>query len=201
MAPTPQTPHSSPVRHARWLVPVAALAILLGACGGSSSGDGSSDATTTPTELASEPTDGSTGTDATTTEAAADATAICDAITQDDIAAILTEATLTEAAPNPALSLPSCDYSIDLGGVAAYVVQIRQEATDGAFYDSQKEVQPDAEPVPGIDDAFSYDDVGTIVLKTDTGSYTVERGVELTDGGQPASNDQMIAIAQKVAAL
>lgn len=201
MAPAPRSPHLPARRPARWLIPAAALAVLLGACGGSSSSDGSAspDATTTPTELASEPTDEAAAT--STTAAAADATAICDAITQDDVAAILPEATLTEAAPNPAYSLPSCDYSIDLGGVSGYVVQIRQDATDGAYYDSQKEVQPDAEPVPGIDDAFAFADFGTIVIKTGTGSYTVQRGVELTDGGQPASNDQMIAIAEKVAAL
>ncbi len=203
MAPAPRSPHVPSLRHARWLAPAAALAILLGACGGSSSSDGSSsssaDDTTTPTELASDPTGAGTG--ASTTAAAADATAICDAITQDDVAAILPEATLTKAAPNPAYSLPSCDYSIDLGGVTGYVVQIRQDATDGAYYDSQKEVQPDAEPVPGIDDAFAFSDFGTIVLKTGTGSYTVQRGVELTDGGQPASSDQMIAIAEQVADL
>ncbi len=201
--------HHRPARRAVATGAVLALATLLAACGGGSSSDGASagdGASTTPTELPADT--GTAGTDAdpgAETTAVDDGTAdvdICGEITQADMEAILPEATFSSVAPNAVIPAPTCEYNIELtGGIEAAVVQILLAGEDPGYLDAQREIQADAVDVPGLDDAFAYDDFGSILVQGESGTFLVERGVELTEGGEAASQDQMIAIAQLVADL
>jgi hypothetical protein len=187
------------------------LATVLAACGGGGSDDASSDAGDATTA----PADGGTSTDDTGTDTGTDTGSdgtvddgvlpevdICGAITQADMEAILPEATFSSVAPNDVVPAPTCEYRIELtGGFEASVVQILLAAEERSYLDGQREIQTDAVDVPGLDDAFAYDDFGTIMVLGESGVFLVERGVELTEGGTAASQDQMIAIAERVAEL
>jgi hypothetical protein len=212
---TTTLPRPRPPRpHRAIAVAVLSLATLLAACGGGS--DEAAEEATTPTEAATgattsdgtdaETTDAGTGTDAGTDEAADDGALpevdICSEITQADMEAILPEATFSSVAPNDVTPAPTCEYRIELtGGIEASVVQILLAAEEPDDLQAQRDIQTDAVDVPGLDDAFAYDDFGTIVVQGESGVFLVERGVELTEGGTAASQDQMIAIAERVAAL
>jgi hypothetical protein len=194
------------------------LATVLAACGGGGSDDASSDAgdaTTAPADAGTDGTStdgtggddtgsdtGSEGTDGAVDDGVLPDVDICGAITQEDMAAILPEATLISAAPNDAIPAPTCDYNIELtGGFEAAVIQILLAAEEPSYLEGQRDIQTDAVDVPGLDDAFAYDDFGTIMVLGESGVFLVERGVELTEGGTAASQDQMIAIAERVAEL
>jgi hypothetical protein len=200
------TTRTSPVRHRRAAAAAAlTLATLLAACGGGSSSDGasgSSDETTAPTEA---PADGGTssGDGSTTTEAAGAADVdICGEITQADMEAIIPNATFSTVAPNTVIPTPTCDYSIEIAPeFEGAVIQIQQSSPDGAYYDGQKDLQSDAVDVEGVSDAFSFNDGGSIILKTSTGSYSIIRGVEPAPGAPAVSEAQMAAIAKLVAEL
>ena len=109
-----------------------------------------------------------------------------------------------EAVANPAFTVPNCGYTIDIGSGAtamtADVVSIRWN--DPTFFDGQKELQTDEVDLTDIGaDAFAIDDGGMILVRGASGTWEIIRGVELTAGGQPASDEQMATIAQLVAGL
>jgi hypothetical protein len=199
---------TAPTRRTRALAAAGllTLATLLGACGGDD--DAATDATT-PTTPADAPADDASTDGGTTDTTMADddmagddagSVDLCTEITQADMEAILPEATFTSVAPNEVIAAPSCEYRVDIGGVEAAVVTITLEAEDPGFLESQRQVQTDPVDVPGLTDAFAYDDFGTVLVATDLGVFQIERGVELAPGGAVASPDQMTAIAELVAA-
>lgn len=209
--PTPPARRSPSLRRRLALgATVLAVASLLAACGGGSSDDatpttsaGSSDSSATSAPDAGTD-DGSGGTDATTTAVdGAPAIDLCEEVTKDDVAAILPEATLLAAKATPSIPAPNCGYSIDLGagsGMTADVVTIIWNNPD--FFDSQKELQTDETDLTGLDtDAFSIADGGSILVRGETGTWQINRGVELSAGGQPASPEQLVAIAKLVQGL
>lgn len=187
-------------RH-RALIAVGALALssLLAACGGSSdssaTSDGGGDEVTTTAA-----TDGSSGGDTTTTtEAGASDLDVCAEVTKDDMAAILTEADLTEVTTNEAITAPNCRYSIEISGggttITADVATIVW--SDPTYFDGQKELQTDEVDLPDVGaDAFSIVDGNTIFVRGATGTFVVDGGVELTEGGTAASTEQLTAIAK-----
>lgn len=201
--------HHRPSRRALAAGLALTLAATLAACGGGSSDDasGAGDDTTTPTELPADTSTDTGGTDAggTDTTIAEDGTSdldICAELTQEEMQAILTEATLVSAAPNDVIPTPSCYYNIDLtGGIQAAVIQINLIVDDRDYFEAQRDLQTDAVDVPGVEDAFAYDDFGTIMVLTPSGVFQIERGVELTEGGEAASQEQMTAIAEQVSEL
>ena len=183
-----------------------AVASLLAACGGGSSDDATP--TTSPgsseTSAPDSGTDTGGGEEATTTVAGSSDLDLCAEVTKEDVAAILTEANLVEAAPNTAITAPSCGYKVEIGGAGsgatADVVTITWN--DPSFFDSQQELQTSATELTGFDtDAFSYDDGGEILVRGESGTWQVTQGVELTDGGQPATPEQLVAIAKLVQGL
>jgi hypothetical protein len=193
-------------RHRALAAGLLTLAVLLAGCGGDD--EAASDGTTAPTEASVDDgtsTDGG-GTDdgSTDTTTADDGTSdldLCAEITQADMEAILPEAAFTSVSANDVTPAPTCEYRIDIGGIEASVVQILLAAEEADYLDGQREIQADAVDVPGIEDAFAFDDFGTIFVRNDLGVFLIERGVELTSGGEAASQDQMVAIAELVAAL
>lgn len=185
-----------------------ALTIVVAACGGSSDAGGSDGAGSSASETSAPSSSGASGsgTDETTTTAAGGAPAVdvCDEVTKEDVAAILTEANLVSAEANSAVPAPNCGYAVEIGGAGsgatADVVTITWN--DPAYFDSQKELQTDATELSGFDtDAFTFGDGGDILVRGETGTWLVTQGVELTDGGQPASAEQLAAVAKLVQGL
>lgn len=200
----PPVPARPPIRwRALAATFAAALGLTLAACGGSS--DASSD-TTSDTASAADAAATSTPTDdggvATTAAPATGDLDLCAEVSKDEVAAILTEAELTAAAPNDAISAPNCGYAIeiDAGGSPMVADVVSIVWNDASYFDSQKELQTDEVDLTGLDgEAFSFDDGGMILVRGESGTFEITRGVELTAGGQPATDEQMTAIAALVA--
>ena len=119
-----------------------------------------------------------------------------------DVEEILGGATLSGAKAQPALTAPNCDYvrTIEGGGMAMDSFVVRVVRNDPSYFDSQKELQTSAVEVPGVD-AFAYNDYGTVVVRGESCTFEVVRGVEVAAGGEVATQDQMIAIAREVQGL
>lgn len=182
-----------------------ALASMLAACGGGSSSDGATAKADGSSSETTAPASTDTGGEETTTTAIGGAPDIdlCEEVTKDDVAAILTEASLTAATANDAIPAPNCGYQIDLGGgsgMTADVVTIVWNNPD--FFDAQKELQTDEVDLTGLDtDAFSFGDGGDVLVRGATGTWAITKGVELSAGGQQASDEQILAIAKLVQGL
>ena len=185
-----------------------ALATVVTACGGSSDAGGSDGTGNSASETSAPSSSGASGSGAeeTTTTAAGGAPTVdvCEEVTQEDVAAILTEANLVSAEANSAVPAPNCGYAVEIGGAGsgatADVVTITWN--DPSYFDSQKELQTDATDLSGFDtDAFTFGDGGDILVRGETGTWLVTQGVELTDGGQPASAEQLAAVAKLVQGL
>lgn len=208
----------TPTRRPGRLVAAAALtaALLFAGCS-SDSGDDAGSEGTDPTTAVDASTDG--GTDATSdgsdgstdaTSAAGDAPAavdVCDAIPAEDVQAIITEADPITAVPNDVIPAPTCDYQIAIGGegfaMDAAIVSIQLASEDPAYYASQRDLQTDnfddVTDVEGVSEGFSFNDGGTILLTTDTGVWTIVRGVEVNqEATATATPEEMAAIAALV---
>ena len=182
----------------------AALSLALGACGGSSEGASPEASDGAETVSTTGDAGGASSPDEATTTAAGAALDLCAEVTKEDVAAILPEADLVAAAPRDGLSTPSCGYAVEIGGagtsMTADVVTIIWN--DPSYFDGQKELQTDEVDLSGIGtDAFSIDEGGLILVRGETGTFEIARGVELTSGGTPASDAQMTAIAELVGGL
>jgi hypothetical protein len=181
---------------------------MVAACGGSSdpaptSADGAAETTVPDSGAATSPGDTAGTGDAAEASDSADLD-LCAEVTKADIAAILTEADLADAAPNDALTAPNCGYAVEIDGggspMAADVVTIVWN--DPSYFDGQKELQTDEVDLTGLGaDAFSFDDGGMILVRGESGTFEITRGVELSPGGEAASDEQMTAIAALVAGL
>lgn len=204
----PMTPRTSshPSRARRLGLAVAVgTALLIAACGGDGAEDGSGSDTTASAFPGAEAdagteTSGETGEEGDAGQEVASED-VCAAITAEDVQTVLTGADPITATPNEVIP-SSCDYTITLSGggseIPAAVVQV-QLAGDAAFYDAQRELQTDAQDLAELDEGFAFDDGGTILLTTDAGTWTVIRGVEITDGGtEAATAEQMVQIAELV---
>jgi hypothetical protein len=199
------TPRRNAVRR-RFALGAATVALtaLLAACGGSSDGDAAKpDASGSETTAAPSSDSGAEETTTSATGGAPDID-LCEEVPKEDVAAILTEAELTRVEPNPSLSVPNCGYAIEIGGggseMTADVVTITWN--EPGFYDGQKELQTDATELTGFDtEAFTFGDHGTVLVQGATGAFMVTHGVELAEGGQPASPEQLAAIAKLVQGL
>lgn len=184
-------------------------ALVLAGCG-SSGGSDAAKATTTAASGTSDgagsgDTSGSGGSGDTATTAADGGMPdvdVCAELSKSDVEELLGGATLDGAKAQTTIPAPNCDYlrTISGGGVTMDSFVVRVVWNDPSYYDGQQELQTDEVPVEGID-AFAINDYGTILVKGSSGTWEVTRGVELSDGGQVASQEQMTAIAQKVAAL
>jgi hypothetical protein len=208
-SPTRPSAHRPARPNRRRRLAIGALALTLTAvvtaCGGSSDAGGSDGAAPAASETTAASSSGS-GTDEATTTAIGGAPAIdvCEEVSQEDVAAILTEADLVSAEANSAIPAPNCGYAIEIGGAGsgatADVVTITWN--DPSFFDGQKELQTDETELTGFDtDAFAFGDGGDILVRGETGTWAVTQGVELSDGGQPASAEQLAAIAKLVQGL
>ncbi len=193
----------APIRRRLALGAVAlALAAVLAGCGGGSSDDGDASASGGSTPEATAPASSDGGSDETTsTLASVPDLDLCSEVTKDEVAAILPEAELTQAEANPSLTVPNCGYAIEIAGggteMTADVVTITWN--EPGFYDGQKELQTDATELTGFDtEAFTFGDSGTVLVQGATGAFMVTQGVELAEGGQPASPEQLAAIAKLV---
>ena len=183
-------------------------ALSLAGCGSSGGSDAGAKATTTAASDAggsSGGADGSDGSGDTATSAADGAMPdldVCEELSKTDIEELLGGATLDGAKAQTTIPAPNCDYvrTISGGGVTMDSFVVRVVWNDPSYFDSQKELQTDEVPIDGID-AFATNDYGTILVKGESGAWEVTRGVELSDGGQAASQEQMTAIAQRVATL
>lgn len=178
---------------------LAALALILAlavtACGGSS--DAGSDGSTDPStsSSAAEETTTSAATDdgaATDDEAAGGDVDVCEAISAEDVGAILTEADIAEAKPNDALATPSCAYYVTWAGSPLSVVQITWN--EDGFLDAMRTSNPTATEVDGLD-AVAISDA-SIVIAGETGDYQIDGGIELSEGGDVATKEQLVAIAE-----
>lgn len=190
--------------HHRALGRVAILALALGltvgtaACGGGSS-DASSDPTVAVDETTTAAPDAGTDDGATaTTEAAGADVDICAEITAEDVEAILTGADIADAKPNDAYPTPSCAYSVTWPGQPLSVVQILWN--EDGFLDAQREGNPTATDVADLDDAIAISD-SSIVVAGESGDFQVDGGIELAEGGDVATKDQLIAVAALAQAL
>jgi hypothetical protein len=212
--PLPRSSTATATRHRpriqrRWVAGLAAaasLSLALGACGGSSEGtsSGTPDGAEAASTTVAAGDGGSASPDATTTTGTGTDLDLCAEVTKEDVAAILPEADLVAAAPREGLTAPSCGYAVEIGGagtsMTADVVSIIWN--DPSYFDGQKELQTDEVDLSGIGaDAFSIDDGGIILVRGETGTFEITRGVELTSGGAPASDAQMTAIAELVGGL
>jgi hypothetical protein len=162
-----------------------AATLLLAGCGGGSD-DEAGDAGTPETTAADSGTDMGTDSGTDTTEATDDGTPdadVCGTITAEDIAAIVPDADPLTATATTAIPTPTCDYTIEIGddsfSMPGAIVSI-QWAGDAAFYEAQKELQAaGATEVAELDEGFAFDEGGTILLTTDSGTWTVIQGVEI----------------------
>ncbi len=192
-------PSASRLHRLAALLAVAAIGFGAAACGGSD--DASSTTSVVPTTASpsgggDEPVS-SGAADSPTDEGADD---LCQAVTAEQIGAVLTEATIVAAQPNDVIPAPTCDYMVSIDGIELPAVKVIRE--ESGFYDSQKAAQETQVPVEGVADAFATDDQNThVYLEGASGDYQIDVGVELTSGGQPASAAQMAAIARLFADL
>ncbi len=194
---------SSPLRpRHRALATAAALLLVaplaLGACGSDGS-DGASDGSTT-TSAASGATSGDTGSgdETTTTAAAGGDLDVCAEVPKDKVQEILTGATITKAEAVE-LGGPNCSYYVATAGTELPVVKITWN--EPAFYDAQKQTQTEAVPLEGVEGFQLRRDVTQLVVKGATGAFDITGGVELTEGGQVASIEQLTEIAKLVEGL
>ena len=172
-----------------------AVGLVLAGCG-SSGGDAQADGGTTSTTAAdgggtSAPDDGMAS---TTTAAGSSSIDLCAEVTAEQVSDIL--GVTATASPNPALSAPSCNYTRDIGGVQGNLVRI--DGNDPSFFASQQELQTEEQPVPELGDrGFALTTGSTMVyVQGKTATWLVTQGVELEDGGQPATLEQLTAIAK-----
>lgn len=200
------------VRTRRAAALVLAGALLLVGCG---SGDDAASTDTTAAAAGSGSgteanTDGA-GDDGSSTTAATDDGApdvdICSAITAEDLQGLVPAADPITATPNEVIPAPTCDYTIQIGEGAtamdAAIVSIQLTSTDPAYYASQEDLQrdqfDDVTPVDGVEEGFSYDDAGTIMMTTDAGVWLIERGVEVNkEATAQLSAEEMAAVAALV---
>lgn len=186
------------------LVASAAVALLLATaiagCGGGSS-DGASGSTGDPTTTESAAgTDGATGdpSDTGATTAPASGTGggdLCAEVTAADVGAILTEADITEAAPSPALTTPTCQYLVDWAGTPLSFIQITWN--EDGFLDALRQSNPTATDLAGVEDGVAISEDSIVVAGT-SGDFQIDAGVELAEGGAVATQEQLVAIAQLV---
>lgn len=201
--PSPAPSH--PIRTLAAAVVGLVLATSVVACGGGSSdGAGSASGTSTTTAssepgssttAAGEPADSGTSPD---TGAGSPELDLCAEVTADDVAAILAGAEISEAAPNPSLTTPTCQYLVDWAGTPLSVVQITWN--EDGFLDALRQSNPTATDLDGVDDGVAISE-DSIVVAGASGDFQVDAGVELTDGGSVATQEQLVAVAQLVEGL
>jgi hypothetical protein len=212
----PTTTTTSALRPRRLLgTAVLVGALLLAGCG--SDGDDDAGADTTETTAATDTgSDTGTGTGTGSDDGTTDTTAVddgmadvdvCEAIGAEDVQAILTEADPITAVTNEVIPTPTCDYQIAIGddtfAMDAAVITIQLASEDPAYYTAQRDLQEDSfddvTDVEGISEGFSYNNSGTILLTTDSGVWTVIRGVEVNkEATAQATAEEMAAIAALV---
>jgi hypothetical protein len=199
-------PLTDPVVTRRRRRPTAALAAtalvvggLLAACGGGSSGSDAADSSSDT----SAPADGTGSADAgegTTTLAGTPDLDICAEVTEEEVAAILPEAELVDVSPNDVVPTPNCRYQISIGGGAMNAAVVSIDWNEPGFFDGQKELQSSETDLTELDaDAFILEEGSLMVfVRGQSGTFLIAQGVELTEGGELASRDQLIAIAELV---
>lgn len=200
MQPTIQT---TSIRSRRALAAgLLAATLVLAGCGGGSD-DEAADAEAPETTVADAGTDTGSDSGTDTTEAADDGIPeidVCGAITADDIAGIVPDADPLTAAPNTAIPTPTCDYTIEIGddsfSMPGAIVSV-QWAGDQAYYDGQKDLQAaDATEVAELDEAFAFNDGGTIMLTNDAGAWIVLRGVEIDKAAsRQVTDEELVEVA------
>ena len=201
MAPTTSSPLRP--RH-RALATAAALLLVaplaLGACGSDGSDGASGGSTTTSAASGSGGDQGDTGSgdETTTTAAAGGDLDVCAEVPKDKVQEILTGATITKAEAVE-LGGPNCSYYVATAGTELPVVKITWN--EPAFYDAQKQTQTEAVPLEGVEGFQLRPDVTQLVVKGATGAFDITGGVELTEGGQVASIEQLTEIAKLVEGL
>lgn len=188
------------------VVGALALGSLLAACGGSSGSDADAAPDTTAPVDGGSATDDTSGdpaggTDETTTAPAGAADLdLCAEVSGEEVAAILTGADLVDVSPREGIPTPSCRYQVEIGGGAATAPVVTIDWNEPGFFDAQRELQTSETDLPELDaDAFILEEGSPMVyVRGETGDFLVTQGVELTDGGQPATREQLIAIAELV---
>lgn len=213
MIGTMQPMNPTPTLHPRRLLGAALLVgtLLLAGCGSDSDDEASSDATetTAATDTGSDTgTDGGdSSTDTTTMDDGMPDVDICEAIPAEDVQAIIPAAEPITAVVNDVIPVPTCDYRIAIGddsfAMDAAIISIQFASEDPAYYTGQRDLQEDSfddvTDVAGISEGFSYNNSGTILMTTDSGVWTVIRGVEVdAEASTLASAEEMAAIAALV---
>jgi hypothetical protein len=213
--PTSTTPALPAARRRRGVgIVVLAGALVLAGCG-----SGEDPAATATTEAATAGGDsadpsggtGSTGGAGSDTAVPSDTAEVdvdvCGAIPASDVQAAVPAADPITAVANDVIPMPTCDYRISIGDGAtamdAAIVSIQLASTDPAYYASQQDLQQDqfddVTPVEGVDEGFSYNGSGTILMTTDSGVWTIVRGVEVNkEATAQLTADEMAALAQLV---
>lgn len=207
---TVPSPTPRPLR----LVAVGLLAgaLLLAGCGSGGDDTAGTDTTAAVDDTGGGDSTGNTG----STGGSSDTTAVddgfpdvdvCSEIPAEDIQALIPAADPITATTNEVSPAPTCDYTIEIGegatAMTGAIVQIQFSSADPAYYTSQKELQTDSfddvTDLAGVEEGFSFNGGGTILLTTDAGVWTVIRGIEVNkDATAQATPEEMEAIAELV---